>query len=143
MLDASVGAVELLLFEPPHDDANIPITHSTARTRIVIPSFLGETSCAESMPVWRDWEKTEPVTSPHLSVNICEQEQSRQHLPPPTQQPERCGPFKYLDQFRVYEREAREAGRGLWAGELPAPPSVVADVPYCTPGRTITEQPIV
>ena len=23
-------------------------------------------------------------------------------------------PFKYLDQFRGYEREAREAGRGLW-----------------------------
>jgi micrococcal nuclease len=24
-------------------------------------------------------------------------------------------PFKYLDQFRTYEREAREAQRGLWA----------------------------
>ena len=25
-------------------------------------------------------------------------------------------PFKYLDRFRGYEREAREAGRGLWGG---------------------------
>jgi hypothetical protein len=25
-------------------------------------------------------------------------------------------PFKYLDQFRAYEREAREGGRGLWGG---------------------------
>ena len=25
-------------------------------------------------------------------------------------------PFKYLDEFRQYEREAREAGRGLWGG---------------------------
>jgi micrococcal nuclease len=24
-------------------------------------------------------------------------------------------PFRYLDQFRTYEREAREAGRGLWS----------------------------
>jgi micrococcal nuclease len=24
-------------------------------------------------------------------------------------------PFKYLDEFRAYEREAREAGRGLWS----------------------------
>jgi micrococcal nuclease len=24
-------------------------------------------------------------------------------------------PFKFLDEFRAYEREAREAGRGLWA----------------------------
>lgn len=23
-------------------------------------------------------------------------------------------PFKYIDEFRQYEREAREAGRGLW-----------------------------
>ena len=26
-------------------------------------------------------------------------------------------PFKYLDEFRGYEREAREAGRGLWGGQ--------------------------
>lgn len=26
-------------------------------------------------------------------------------------------PFKYLDEFRQYEREAREAGRGLWGGQ--------------------------
>ncbi len=26
-------------------------------------------------------------------------------------------PFKYLEEFRQYEREAREAGRGLWAKE--------------------------
>ena len=26
-------------------------------------------------------------------------------------------PFKYMDQFRQYEREAREAGRGLWEGK--------------------------
>ena len=26
-------------------------------------------------------------------------------------------PFRYLDQFRAYEREAREASRGLWGGE--------------------------
>jgi len=25
-------------------------------------------------------------------------------------------PFKYLEDFRRYEREAREAGRGMWAG---------------------------
>lgn len=25
-------------------------------------------------------------------------------------------PFKYLEDFRRYEREAREAGRGLWGG---------------------------
>jgi len=24
-------------------------------------------------------------------------------------------PFKYLDEFRRYEQEAREQGRGLWA----------------------------
>ncbi len=29
-------------------------------------------------------------------------------------------PFKYLDEFRQYEREAREAGRGLWAADLQA-----------------------
>jgi micrococcal nuclease len=29
-------------------------------------------------------------------------------------------PFKYLDQFRGYEREAREAGRGLWGGAAAA-----------------------
>ena len=34
VLGAGVGAVGLLLSEPPHDDANIPITHSTARIRI-------------------------------------------------------------------------------------------------------------
>ena len=26
-------------------------------------------------------------------------------------------PFRYLDEFRRYEREAREAGRGLWGGQ--------------------------
>ena len=26
-------------------------------------------------------------------------------------------PFKYLEEFRQYEREAREAGRGLWGGQ--------------------------
>jgi micrococcal nuclease len=25
-------------------------------------------------------------------------------------------PFKYLEEFREYEKKAREAGRGLWAG---------------------------
>jgi micrococcal nuclease len=30
-------------------------------------------------------------------------------------------PFRRLDQFRGFEREAQEAGRGLWAGR-PAPP---------------------
>jgi micrococcal nuclease len=29
-------------------------------------------------------------------------------------------PFKYLDQFRGYEREAREAGRGLWGAAADA-----------------------
>jgi micrococcal nuclease len=29
-------------------------------------------------------------------------------------------PFKYLDQFRGYEREAREAGRGLWGAAAAA-----------------------
>jgi micrococcal nuclease len=28
-------------------------------------------------------------------------------------------PFKYLEEFRRYEREAREASRGLWAPEVP------------------------
>ena len=38
-------------------------------------------------------------------------------------------PFRYLDQFRVYEREARDAGNGLWAAEpAVAPPSVNAAV---------------
>ena len=37
-------------------------------------------------------------------------------------------PFRYLEQFRVYEREAREAGRGLWATSAAAPPSVMAAV---------------
>lgn len=37
-------------------------------------------------------------------------------------------PFIYLEQFRGYEREAREASRGLWAAEAAvAPPSVIAD----------------
>lgn len=30
-------------------------------------------------------------------------------------------PFKYLDQFRRYERDAREAGRGLWGAEVNVP----------------------
>jgi micrococcal nuclease len=29
-------------------------------------------------------------------------------------------PFKYLDQFRTYEREAREGGRGLWGAQSAA-----------------------
>ena len=29
-------------------------------------------------------------------------------------------PFKYLDQFRQYEKEAREGKRGLWADAVPA-----------------------
>lgn len=29
-------------------------------------------------------------------------------------------PFKYMEEFRSYEREAREAGRGLWAQEAEA-----------------------
>ena len=37
-------------------------------------------------------------------------------------------PFRYLEQFRVYEREAREADRGLWATSAVAPPSVMATV---------------
>ena len=28
-------------------------------------------------------------------------------------------PFKYLDQFREYEKDAREAKRGLWTDEVP------------------------
>ena len=36
-------------------------------------------------------------------------------------------PFRYLDQFRAYEREAREAERGLWAaGSASVLPSVIA-----------------
>jgi micrococcal nuclease len=38
-------------------------------------------------------------------------------------------PFKYLEQFREYEGEAREASRGLWATESTAvPSSVMGDV---------------
>ena len=38
-------------------------------------------------------------------------------------------PFKYLEQFREYEGEAREASRGLWATEsTAAPSSVMGDV---------------
>ena len=42
-------------------------------------------------------------------------------------------PFKYLDQFRAYEREAREAGRGLWSAApaqrvSPVAPAVNTDV---------------
>jgi micrococcal nuclease len=36
-------------------------------------------------------------------------------------------PFKYLDQFRAYEREAREAGRGLWGGTTDAAAVPVVD----------------
>ena len=43
-------------------------------------------------------------------------------------------PFKYLDQFRGYEREARELGRGLWGAQgsggavsLLAPPSTAVE----------------
>ena len=35
-------------------------------------------------------------------------------------------PFKYLDQFRGYEREAREAGRGLWGSPEAAVASACA-----------------
>lgn len=41
-------------------------------------------------------------------------------------------PFRYLDQFRAYEREAREAERGLWAAESAAAqpePSVISSTP--------------
>jgi micrococcal nuclease len=38
-------------------------------------------------------------------------------------------PFRHLDQFRVYESEAQEAERGLWAGKPAAAPlSVIAAV---------------
>jgi len=37
-------------------------------------------------------------------------------------------PFRYLEQFRVYEREARGAGRGLWAASATAPPSLMGEV---------------
>ena len=36
-------------------------------------------------------------------------------------------PFRYSEEFQGYEREAREAGLGLWATES-APPSVMGDV---------------
>jgi micrococcal nuclease len=39
-------------------------------------------------------------------------------------------PFKYLDQFRGYEREAREAGRGLWGA-----PADAAVVPAATDAK--------
>ena len=43
-------------------------------------------------------------------------------------------PFKFLDQFRGYEREAREAHRGLWDGvATPAEPSTGAGVEAPTP----------
>lgn len=32
-------------------------------------------------------------------------------------------PFKFLEQFRTYEREARQVGRGLWAGSRTSNPS--------------------
>ena len=32
-------------------------------------------------------------------------------------------PFARMDEFRALEREAREAGRGLWAGEPEKPPA--------------------
>jgi hypothetical protein len=35
-------------------------------------------------------------------------------------------PFKYLDVFRAYEREARDAGRGLWSGATDAAVAAVA-----------------
>jgi micrococcal nuclease len=38
-------------------------------------------------------------------------------------------PFKYLDQFREYERAAREAGRGLWNGAPDAVPTARASTP--------------
>lgn len=40
-------------------------------------------------------------------------------------------PFKYLDQFREYEREAREKGRGLWAD----PPAQDEQKPTTEPAR--------
>jgi micrococcal nuclease len=40
-------------------------------------------------------------------------------------------PFEYLDQFRGYEREAREAGRGLWSRSEPAVASA-AQLVYVT-----------
>ena len=37
-------------------------------------------------------------------------------------------PFRYLDQFRAYEREAREAGRGLWSAASAQRPLPIAPV---------------
>ncbi|MBA7557027.1 hypothetical protein ES705_49756 [subsurface metagenome] len=37
-------------------------------------------------------------------------------------------PFKYLEEFRQYEREARESERGLWAAEEEKKPEISEDV---------------
>jgi endonuclease YncB( thermonuclease family) len=41
-------------------------------------------------------------------------------------------PFKYLDQFRTYERDARENGRGLWGAQSPV--SLLAQPPTAVDG---------
>jgi len=47
-------------------------------------------------------------------------------------------PFKYLEEFREYEREAREQKRGLWKEEMPSRPvACTMEVRMCPDGNYV------